>query len=65
MRADRNYEADSPGLNVEKEEPGYGKPKRLILQVATLLTLLIGLKVQPPEQLTGKINSSIECERLG
>jgi hypothetical protein len=31
MRADRNSEADSPGLNVEEEEPGYGEPKLIFV----------------------------------
>jgi hypothetical protein len=63
MRTNRNSETDSSGLYVEKEEPGYGMPKRLILQVATLL---IGLKEQSPYQLlTGTISGSIECKCLG
>jgi hypothetical protein len=30
MRADRNSEADPPGLYAEEEEPGYGVPKLIL-----------------------------------
>jgi hypothetical protein len=30
IRADRDSEADSSGLNVEEEEPGYGEPKLIL-----------------------------------
>jgi len=62
-RADQNSEADSPGLYVVEEGPGYGKPKRLTLQVATRP---VSLKEQPPGQLnSGGAHSSLECVCLG